>query len=199
MVRMVLIRTMKEPFRYIAPVKPAKEPSVNCSEDIKSVPETATLRTSDMDVVIRRRFPSVVRYVLGDRALPGQPSDVRDVTINDVTVPLGDDDVAFAQCGDARAEYRLVARNRDAHIDAELTVAISVEARALHFDIVEIVNHEDESRYPIQTVAFPDHSLVSVRGDQPEAVLVGAVMSCDVMKTGDETLRVESGLARTAS
>lgn len=170
---------------------------MNCSEDIKSVPETATLRTSDMDVVIRRRFPSVVRYVLGDRALPGQPSDVRDVTINDVTVPLGDDDVAFAQCGDARAEYRLVARNRDAHIDAELTVAISVEARALHFDIVEIVNHEDESRYPIQTVAFPDHSLVSVRGDQPEAVLVGAVMSCDVMKTGDETLRVESGLALT--
>ena len=60
---------------------------MNCSEDIKSVPETATLRTSDMDVVIRRRFPSVVRYVLGDRALPGQPSDVRDVTINDVTVP----------------------------------------------------------------------------------------------------------------
>lgn len=157
----------------------------------------AILTTEVMTVHVRRNFLSVIAYVMADpagRVMQGQPLDVRDVEINGVVVTLEDRDVAFTQPSADEAQYVLDVRDSAGNVNASLTVAITVRDNMLWFEVVEVSNNLDDERFPVQTISFPNQSLVSVRSDQCGAALAGAVMSCDTNKTGDEYLKVTDKL-----
>ena len=160
--------------------------------------ETETLKTEQMTVALKKHFPSVLTYTMSDgKVMHGQAKDVRTVEINGTNVELTDDDVTFTKTGDTGATYVLTVKNADKHIDARVTVEITVEKNTLALDVTKIENKADESTYPIQTISFPNHSLVSVRADQDSAQFTGARMSSDTNKVGDTNFDVTADLNKT--
>ncbi|RSX56995.1 endo-alpha-N-acetylgalactosaminidase family protein [Bifidobacterium samirii] len=163
-----------------------------------AVVETETLATEQMTVALKKHFPSVLSYTMSDgKVMHGQSRDVRTVEINGTNVELTDDDVTFKKDGDTKATYVLTVKNEAKHVDAVVTVEIGVEKNTLHMDVTKIENKADEDKYPIQTISFPNHSLVSVRADQTDAQFTGARMSSDTNKPGDTNFGITDSLNKT--
>ncbi|OZG62320.1 serine protease [Bifidobacterium lemurum] len=153
--------------------------------------ETETLSTKQMKVEVKKNFPSVLQYTmtkLDNRVMYGQSKDVRTVEINNTYVELTDDDVTFSKESDTKAVYTMNVKNAEKNIDAVITAEIVVEANTLDLNITKIENKlgDEEHPVPVQTVSFPNQSLISMREDQDGAQFTGAVMSSDTNKTGDE-------------
>ena len=108
-------------------------------------------------------------------------------------VALSDKDVTLVK-GDVSATYTMNVKNEEKHIDAVVSAKIRVEANKLFFEITDIQNNLSEADYPIQTIAIPDHSLVSMRSNQEGANFTGAVMSSNTNKTGDENFNITSDM-----
>lgn len=160
---------------------------------------TEILKTEQMKVAVKQNFPSVLQYTmtaLDNKVMYGQSNDVRMVAINDTNITLGDDDVTFEKNSDTKATYTLHVVDAAKNIDATITVVISVEKNILHFNVTKIVNNADKSgqgeqeQNPIQTLSFPNQSLISVRSTQDGAQFTGALMSSDTNKNGDTNINV---------
>ncbi|RSX56996.1 endo-alpha-N-acetylgalactosaminidase family protein [Bifidobacterium samirii] len=163
-----------------------------------AVVETETLKTEQMTVALKKHFPSVLTYTMSDgKVMHGQTKDVRTVEINGVNVELTDKDVTFTKDSDTKATYVLTVKNTAKHVDAVVTVEISVEKNTLHMDVTKIENKADEDTHPIQTISFPNHSLVSVRADQDNAQFTGAIMSSSNAKVGDENIALTASTSMT--
>ncbi|NEG88716.1 beta-sandwich domain-containing protein [Bifidobacterium aerophilum] len=154
---------------------------------------TQTLKTGQMSVEVKENFPAVLKYTmtkLGGKVMYGQPKDVRTVNVNGTSVELTDDDVTFTKVSDTEAKYVLTVKNEAKHVNAKVTVEITVEKNTLSLNVTKIENLEDEATYPVQTISFPNHSLVSVRSSQDGAQFTGARMSSDTNKNGDTNFDV---------
>ena len=83
-------------------------------------------------------------------------------------------------------------------IDAVITVQITVKANQLHLNVTKIKNNLSEGipegngveENAIQTLSFPNQSLVSVRSSQENAQFTGARMSSNTQKPGDTNFAV---------
>ncbi|OZG68865.1 endo-alpha-N-acetylgalactosaminidase family protein [Bifidobacterium eulemuris] len=151
--------------------------------------DTETLSTDQMDVQVKQNFPSVLQYTmtkLDNRVMYGQPKDVRTVEINGTNVELTDADVKFVKENKTTAVYTMTVKNAEKNINAVITAEIVVKANTLSLNITDIDNKLDDNEHPVQTVSFPNQSLISMREDQDGAQFTGAVMSSNTTKTGDE-------------
>lgn len=187
------------------------DPSVdaNPSVDADPLPPEAeavkeTLTTDRMTVDINTTFPSVLRYTMTDgKAMHGQSQNVRLVNINGHDIELGEDDVTFEKNSDAKATYTLKVKDAANDVDATLTVEMEAEANTLRFNVTKIVNNlspnattskdgvrVENDAHPIQTISFPNHSLVSVRASQDGAQFTGARMSSDTNVNGDTNFAI---------
>jgi endo-alpha-N-acetylgalactosaminidase len=154
--------------------------------------DTDTISSKAMDVAINKHFPTVAQYTmkqLENRVMYGQSKDVRTVSINGTNIDLADGDVTLKKDGDSKAIYTLKVANAAKNINAELTVEMKVDANTLDFNVTKITNKAGEE-HPVQTVAFPNHSLVSVNSDEDGAQFTGARMSSDTNKVGDTSFDV---------
>ncbi|WDN51403.1 endo-alpha-N-acetylgalactosaminidase family protein [Streptomyces clavuligerus] len=143
----------------------------------------ALLRSAALDVQVDRAFPSVVSYT--DRAtgavLHGQDEPVTSVLIDAVAhVP---DRVALRTRRD-RARYTL------GFGPTEIDVEIRVTGATVHWRVTRIA---DTAALRIGTLEIPSLALLSVRADQPGAVLYGARVHLD--KAGDGDTLIEVGPA----
>ena len=157
--------------------------------------ETETLSTEDMDVVVSKTFPSVVRYDMkkGDLAgkvFYGQSEKINTVTINGTAVELDDADVKATFDG-AKATYVMTVKGDK--IDAVITSELVAEGNTLAFNITDIKNNLEDTvdGNPIQTIEIPNQSLVSVRSSQNGANFKGASMSSNTKTSGDYYLEIK--------
>ncbi|KAB7789913.1 endo-alpha-N-acetylgalactosaminidase family protein [Bifidobacterium leontopitheci] len=174
-------------------VSDANVADINVSMNETAPVETETLSTADMDVQVKKNFPSVLQYTmkkLDGKVMYGQPKDVRDVTINGTKLTLKDSDVTFKTEGKTKAVYTLKVKDEAKKIDGVLTVEISVVDNTLKFNVTDVKNNIAEKdgnveKNAIQTIAFPNQSLISVRSSQEGAQFTGARMSSDTARVGD--------------
>ncbi|MBT1174176.1 FIVAR domain-containing protein [Bifidobacterium sp. LC6] len=166
----------------------------------KTVPVASeTLKTKKMEVQIKKSFPSVLQYTLTNgKVMYGQTKDVRTVEINGTNIELTDDDVTFKKVSDTEATYTLKVKDEAKKIDAVITVQITVKANQLHLNVTKIKNNLSDGipegngveKNAIQTLSFPNQSLVSVRSSQEGAQFTGARMSSNTQKPGDTNFAV---------
>ena len=158
-----------------------------------------TLKTKKMEVQIKKNFPSVLQYTMTDgKVMYGQSKDVRTVEINGTNIELGDDDVTFKKVSGTEATYTLKVKDEAKKIDAVITVQITVKANQLHFNVTDIKNNLSDGipegngveKNAIQTLSFPNQSLISVRSSQDGAQFTGTTMSSNTQKPGDENFAV---------
>lgn len=173
--------------------------------DIKLAPEaqveTEKISSEDMDVLVAKNFPSVVKYEMkGDnkgKTFYGQTKAIDTVKINDVAIKLGKDNVK-AEFGKDKATYVMKLKTEDGKIDAEITAELKVKKNELHFDITKVKNNllkdgvKETKDNAIQTIEIPNHSLISVRSTQEGANLKGALMSSNTTISGDEYVEVNA-------
>ena len=156
--------------------------------------ETETLSTADMDVVVSKTFPSVVRYDMkkGDLAgkvFYGQTDKINTVKINGTAVNLSDEDVKATFEAD-KATYVMTVKGDK--IDAVITAELVAKDNTLAFNIIDIKNNLEDSvdGNPVQTIEIPNQSLISVRSTQSGANFKGAAMSSNTRISGDQYLDV---------
>ncbi len=146
------------------------------------------LQNAELRVNVFKKFPLAVDYELlqlGKKKFHGQVLDQRLVAINGQSVELGDAEVQYSRVSDVEAQYILTVKQAEQQIDAQVTARLRLEGRALHFDITAIENKAGEE-HPVQTLSFPQQSLISIRSNQAGAQFSGALMSSDTTKPGDE-------------
>lgn len=154
---------------------------------------TKTLRNDDMEAEINEHFPSVVRYTMkkqGGKVMYGQTKDVRNVEINGTNVALKGSDATFTDLGQNKARYNLNVKDPSKNIDATLVVDMSLKANSLDIKVATVCNNAGDS-HPVQTIAFPGQSLVSVRSNQSDPQFTGTRMSSDTSKNGDTTFKID--------
>lgn len=184
--------TVKGATATVAEIKLAPEAAV----------ETQKISSADMDVFVAKKFPSVVRYEMKDKAnkgkvFYGQTKEIDTVKINNVAIKLGKDDVKTTFAND-KATYVMKLKTADGKIDAEITAELKVKKNELHFDITKVTNNllkggvKETKDNAIQTIEIPNHSLISVRSTQQGANLKGALMSSNTTISGDEYVEVNA-------
>lgn len=162
------------------------------------------ISSESMDVYVAENFPRVVRYEmkqdLAGKTFYGQSDDIHTIRINGTDVALGADDVKTDFSQNGKAIYTMTVKEEASHIDAVITAELAVDKNTLAFQITEIKNNltdttvnkygEKVETYPVETIAIPNHSLISVRSTQKDANLKGAIMSSNTKISGDESILV---------
>lgn len=162
---------------------------------IQLTPETIvtdTINSTDMQVELYKNFPAVRKYTMskmGNKVFNGQENSIHNVAINGKNITLEDSAVTYKKVNDNEAQYTLNIKDDANHIAVVMTVQMLVDGNKLHFNVTKIENQAGV-KYPVQTIAFPNQSLISVNSKERNASLTGAVMSSDTNKTGDETIAV---------
>lgn len=152
-----------------------------------------------MKVSVNKTFPSVVKYTLADgKEFYGQTQQINTVEINGKNIVLDAKDVTYEKTADDKAVYTMAVK--DTSVDAVITAQLEVkEGNILEFAITKIKNNKEETlnnkNAVIQTVAIPNHSLVSVRSSDEGANFKGATMSMNTHISGDEYYDVTSKLS----
>ncbi|WP_140489638.1 endo-alpha-N-acetylgalactosaminidase family protein [Bifidobacterium sp. UTBIF-68] len=168
--------------------------------------KTETLKTKKMEVQVKQNFPAVLQYTMADgKVMYGQTKDVRTVQINGTNIELADDDVTFKKVSATEATYTLKVKDEAKKIDAVITVEIKVEKNQLHLNVTKIKNNLSDGipegngveKNAIETLAFPNQSLVSVRANQDSAQFTGTTMSSSTTKPGDENFVITDDTSYT--
>ena len=161
-----------------------------------------------MDVCVAESFPRVIRYEMKEGELAGkvfygQTEEINTIRINGIDIAL-DAGSVNAEFSENQAVYTMTVKDEENCIDAVITAKLTVEDNIVSFDITDIQNNLTDSTvnkygqkvetYPIETIAVPDHSLISVRSDQENANLKGAAMSSHTHKSGDESIAVDADM-----
>ena len=166
------------------------------------------LSSEEMDVCVAESFPRVIRYEMKEGELAGkvfygQTEEINTIRINGIDIAL-DAGSVNAEFSENQAVYTMTVKDEENCIDAVITAKLTVEDNIVSFDITDIQNNLTDSTvnkygqkvetYPIETIAVPDHSLISVRSDQENANLKGAAMSSHTHKSGDESIAVDADM-----
>ncbi|MEU6392583.1 endo-alpha-N-acetylgalactosaminidase family protein [Streptomyces sp. NPDC046939] len=139
-------------------------------------PDTAVLRSPDLDVRVATGFPAVLSYT--DRAsgavLHGTTDPVTTVLVDGVAhtpevVPV---------LGKDHADYRLTLVGGAATLD----VRITVEGHRVDWRVTRL---RDTAALRVGTLQIPGLALLSVRSDQPGAALLAAKVQLDKAQSGD--------------
>ncbi|MEU0987024.1 endo-alpha-N-acetylgalactosaminidase family protein [Streptomyces sp. NPDC005953] len=143
-------------------------------------PAETVLRSAELDVTVDSGFPRILAYTHRESGarLYGQEDPITSVLIDSV----------------ARTPERVTARARRDHVSytlgfgpTEIDVEIRVDGWQVHWRVTRI---EDSGALPVGTLQIPDLALLSVRSDQPGAVLHAARIHLDKAASGDTLVRL---------
>lgn len=161
------------------------------------------ISSEEMNVFVDEDFPSVKKYemkgALSGKTFYGQTEKINTIQINGIDIVL-DESAVKSKFSENKAVYTMTVKSAENHIDAEITAEVVVEKNIVTFKITNIKNNITESTtnkygqkvetYPIETIAIPNHSFISVRSTQENANLKGAIMSSHTKISGDELISV---------
>lgn len=159
---------------------------LNAVEDAVKDSDMEVLTTDAMKVYVSKTFPSVVRYEMKDgKVFYGQEKAIHTIAVNGQNIELTEKDVEAEFKGD-RATYVMTVKGQN--VDAVITAELVAEDNTLAFNITKIENKLNDSvnGQPVQTIAIPNHSLISVNTNQKGANLKAAAMSSNTTVSGDE-------------
>ena len=137
--------------------------------------DAVTIIESDvLSVLLDDTFPRVIQYVWKENGavLYGQPDKLTQITINGESETP---EVKFSQKADT-AKYELTCES------CVLDVEIKVVGNVLEFEIASI---EEDDGFRVNIIEIPQHSIISIRSTQPNAVLATALIDADKSKCGD--------------
>ena len=161
---------------------------------------TETIASDEMTVTVYKDFPAVKQYdmkggELDGKTFYGSAGALNTIQINGSDIQLSAEDVELT-LEDSKATYVLHVKD-DTGVDASIKVVLSVEGNVLTMEIPEVVYNQENGKqdHPVQTIYFPDHSLVSVRSSQESATFAGTKMSSNTRITGDTFRNVDETLA----
>ncbi|WP_030887148.1 endo-alpha-N-acetylgalactosaminidase family protein [Streptomyces sp. NRRL F-5053] len=142
---------------------------------------TATLRTGALEVTVDAAFPRIVHYTdreTGAR-LHAQSTAVRTLLVD------GEEQTPKVTAGAAtgkRIAYTLTLKR-----GTEVGVEIVAEGRQVHWRVTRI---EERPGGEVGTLQVPGLAFLTVRSDQPDAVLYAARVELDKDKSGDTLVEV---------
>ena len=123
------------------------------------------LSSSRMEVRLNKNFPSVNGYTWksNEAALDGQPFDIKHIVLNG--------DRYLPEVSSRQEKDRVVYVLKVKEIGVTVTVACEVADNILQFAVTGI---DEQGDFKVETLAFPDHFLVSVPNSRREACLAVA-------------------------
>lgn len=126
---------------------------------------STTIQSAKMQVTIDDQFPRVIQYewLSSGKIMYGQEDTLSTVNINGVSYTPT---VSFVTNGTDKATYTLTFPT----IDVVMTVTIDVADNVLNFKVTSI---QESGSTLVQTVEFPNQSLVSIRDTQAGAKETG--------------------------
>lgn len=161
------------------------------AEEGSDVPEAGndvvyTIESDAMSVQVDQTFPRVIQYTLKDgKTMAGQKNHLDTIGLNYELDPYYYEESIVEvqpQVTSVQAEaggavvYTLLAQDEESGIDVTITVKIEVEDNILTVSIPDLVyNNNDRLDNPVESILFPDHSLVSVDSKQKGAQFVSSI------------------------
>ncbi len=144
--------------------------------------EVVSLNTEEMSVIIDTSFPRIIEYKLDLGKLDGSPEKIKKIRVNgvDITPEVN----AYLSTDKKTVKYDLTVKDFIHKIDAVITSELSVSENVLTFAITNVKNNKDRLENPIESIEIPNHSLVSVNGDN--ANFIGARFATDTTERGDD-------------
>ena len=171
----------------------------NIDFELKSA-AVQTISSEQMDVTIYDKFPAVKQYDFKSGELKGKTFYGQTVTpdtieLNGQSIVLTDEDVTLQTEGN-KATYTMHVKD-DTGIDCNITAVMTVEENMLSLEITDVQYNQENGKneHPVQTIYFPNHSLVSVRSSQQNATFAGSKMSSNTRISGDTYKDVTKDLA----
>ena len=147
-----------------------------------------TIESDDMTVYVGKEFPVVARYVMksdGD-FFRGNETALNEVVINGTAiVPTV---TAVNDTGDSKS-YDLHVENGSINLD--MTVAITVDANTLTWEVTELTKAEGCDR--IATIDIPHLNILSVDASEEDSVFAGAQMSTTTTAKADTYITFDDG------
>ena len=153
-----------------------------------------TLVSEKMEASISNKFPQVFGYTMkgGDvegKKFYGQTERLTQIALNGTQQKAGTlvtPKVTFKKDSASKATYTMEVNEQG--IQATITATLEVVDNTLAFNITKI----DVKKGHVFTVDIPNHSLVSVKGNQTDANLAGANMSTNTTRSGDTFTPINS-------
>ena len=145
------------------------------------------LVSAQMEASISNTFPQVFGYTMkggenDGKKFYGQTERLTKIVLNKDQKQAGIEvtpKVTFKKESDSKAVYTMAIKEQG--IEAVITASLEVKDNTLAFNITKI----DVKKGHVFTVDIPNHSLVSVKGNQANASFAGANMSTNTKKSGD--------------
>lgn len=157
---------------------------------------TATLSTDAMDVVVDTAFPRVIQYNMKGanegKTFYGQVAPLDTVKINGVSVKPA----VTSQVDGSKITYTMTLKDEANSIDAVITAEMVAKDNTLTLNITGLTYGEtaDKVNHPVESIEFPNHSLISVRSDQDNAGLAAARLGSSTIQSGDTFVTVDDNL-----
>ena len=157
---------------------------------------TATLSTDAMDVVVDTAFPRVIQYNMkganDGKTFYGQVAPLDTVKINGVSVKPA----VTSQVDGSKITYTMTLKDEANSIDAVITAEMVAKDNTLTLNITDLTYGEtaDKVNHPVESIEFPNHSLISVRSNQTDAELAAARLGSSTIQSGDTFVTVDGNL-----
>lgn len=157
---------------------------------------TATLSTDAMDVVVDTAFPRVIQYNMkganDGKTFYGQVAPLDTVKINGVSVKPA----VTSQVDGSKITYTMTLKDEANSIDAVITAEMVAKDNTLTLNITGLTYGEtaDKVNHPVESIEFPNHSLISVRSNQADAELAAARLGSSTIQSGDTFVTVDGNL-----
>ena len=164
-----------------------QDPEEDPEED-KEV-ETDYIQSDELIAQIDQNFPRVINYEYNGKEIAGQERPIDTIEVNGKAYKP---EVTYQKTGPNKASYVLHAKSDDPAdlIDAEFHIDITIEDNVVDFKMVDYVNHLQDHENLIKTFSIPDHSVVSISGEDEKSRLMSTNLSTNTRVSGDREYQV---------
>ncbi len=142
--------------------------------------KTFTIASKELSVEVDAAFPRVLSYTHCDGGrIYGQPQCINTVNLNgtDYTPAVTSGKKFLA--GSKSIQYQLTFPDAGS---ITMDASLSVSGDTVVFAIDKITDNDE---FRVNTIEIPQHGILSVRSDQPQATLATALIDADKSKCGD--------------
>ena len=170
------------------PEEPGEDSQDQDPEEDKEV-ETDYIQSEELIAQIDQNFPRVINYEYKGKEIAGQERPIDTIEVNGKAYKP---EVTYQKTGPNKASYVLHAKSDDPAdlIDAEFHIDITIEDNVVDFKMVDYVNHLQDHENLIKTFSIPDHSVVSISGEDEKSRLMSTNLSTNTRVSGDREYQV---------
>ncbi|MBF0780588.1 MULTISPECIES: endo-alpha-N-acetylgalactosaminidase family protein [unclassified Granulicatella] len=159
-----------------------------------------TIQSDVLQAKIDTTFPRIKQYEYKGNIMYGQVALSNKVVINGHDI---EPRVEYRKLDESTAEYVLHVNKDEEKINADITVRVKIEGNQMHYDVTNIVNHNevvygqtiDDTKKLLSSLNFLSVPLVSVSSEQVQAKFDGARMSNNTHISGDVHIDVTNPMA----